>query len=659
MPNIMDLVIASVYGIPKPALPVIKSGRESEFALLKMALDNLLDNHPHLTEQYKYQILLEHVQHPGVRSMHDPRPYSTALQALQERYGQPRLLVQSEIAAILNTPVIRIGDIEAFDNFSLSVRSLVGMLLSLEGPHGSEIKCGSHVDGLLSKLPVQYRDSFVEYCINRGILTGKANQTYSIQDLSTWLQSKSRAKRITERAAELHRHEKPRTARERPPAKQGPTVYLSTAPQLNVTPRPPIKTQVHADLPKPYCPYCNIRDHFLGSCEEFKKLPKSDILKWTKEKDRCHRCGRRHKADKCTLKKTCNVCKELHLTILHDANLVKTTNNHMVASSSPELLYMDQPNRSHKVMLKVVNVFLHKGGRTLATHAILDDGADHSVVLPEAVQILQLQNQPETISLCTVRQDVVQLNGASVSFGISPINQPDKIHAITGAFTADNLGLSEHTYPVNRLQSQYPHLQGIPLQAINHARPLVLIGSDYADLITPLDPVVMVPPGGPLVVHTRLGWALQGPASMAHSQQLSMSYNLTCFKSELLRNVERLWQIDTLPYINEKTVTRSRQDNLALDLLQSKTVRIDVDGVMRYATPLLRAPNIPVFHAPKEAVLPRLRATEKRLSKDPKMAALYQEELEKLIQSGFIIKIPPEQEDQPVETWYFPHHGRT
>lgn len=64
-PNVTDLVLASAYGIPKPSLPVFKSGRESDFALLKMALDNLLDNHTHLTEQFKYQVLLEHLKHPG------------------------------------------------------------------------------------------------------------------------------------------------------------------------------------------------------------------------------------------------------------------------------------------------------------------------------------------------------------------------------------------------------------------------------------------------------------------------------------------------------------------------------------------------------------------------------------------------------------------
>lgn len=67
--TVMDLVMASAYGIPKPSLPVFKSGQESDFALFKLALDNLLDNHPHLTEQYKYEILLEHLQHPGAHKL--------------------------------------------------------------------------------------------------------------------------------------------------------------------------------------------------------------------------------------------------------------------------------------------------------------------------------------------------------------------------------------------------------------------------------------------------------------------------------------------------------------------------------------------------------------------------------------------------------------
>lgn len=127
---------------------------------------------------------------------------------------------------ILNSPIIRIGNAEAFDDFSLSVHALVGMLLSLEGTNGSQLRSGSHVDRLLSKLPVQYLDGFVELCINRGILTGQTTKTYSLLDLSTWLQLKSRAKRIS--AVELHKQEGPQAGK-RQPSRQASAIYLSTS----------------------------------------------------------------------------------------------------------------------------------------------------------------------------------------------------------------------------------------------------------------------------------------------------------------------------------------------------------------------------------------------------------------------------------------------
>ncbi len=70
--------------------------------------------------------------------MYDPRPYTTALYALQDMYGQSRQLVQSELGVILNAPAVKFGDAEAFDSFNLSIQTLVGMLRTLEGPKGYE-----------------------------------------------------------------------------------------------------------------------------------------------------------------------------------------------------------------------------------------------------------------------------------------------------------------------------------------------------------------------------------------------------------------------------------------------------------------------------------------------------------------------------------------
>ncbi len=294
----------------------------------------------------------------------------------------------------------------------------------------------------------------------------------------------------------------------------------------------------------------------------------------------------------------------------------------------------------------------------MEAYAILDDGSERTIILHEAVKKLNLKGQPEDLVLCTVRQDTQTIHGAAVTFTVSSVANPRKPFRIRSAFTANSLGLAEHTHPVKVLQKRYKHLAGLPLQHLHKVRPVVLIGSDCPHLITPIEPVRLGPPGGPAAVRTRLGWTLQGPAQEVTSRLSPQQCLFTSLRpsNELYSNVEKLWKMDILPYQNEKILTRSKQDQECIQLLQDKTVRVDVNGIQRYATPLLRAKGMPCLHAPKEAVLPQLRGIENRLNKNPEQAAAYQEEIARLQQAGYISKLPPEQVDHSRESWYIPHH---
>lgn len=46
------------------------------------------------------------------------------------------------------------------------------MLWTLEGPGGSQLQCGSHVDFLLGKMPHTYPVYFMRHCMKDGILVG-------------------------------------------------------------------------------------------------------------------------------------------------------------------------------------------------------------------------------------------------------------------------------------------------------------------------------------------------------------------------------------------------------------------------------------------------------------------------------------------------------
>uniref|UniRef100_A0AAV2ME43 C1q domain-containing protein n=1 Tax=Knipowitschia caucasica TaxID=637954 RepID=A0AAV2ME43_KNICA len=169
------------YRGPRPSIPKLINRDPGEFARLKMALENLLPLDS--TELFKYQVLLDHLYLEEAELiadayLHSTTPFSDTMAALNDKLGQPHQLALRRIAAVMDSPDIRKGDVVAFEKFSLQIQSLVGMLKTL-GPDGEvELQCGSHVARLLSKLPPEQRADFRRCVYNR------SGQTYTLNDLT-------------------------------------------------------------------------------------------------------------------------------------------------------------------------------------------------------------------------------------------------------------------------------------------------------------------------------------------------------------------------------------------------------------------------------------------------------------------------------------------
>lgn len=650
-----------VYRGPKPTIPRFIHSDPSEFARLRMALENLLP--PNATELFKYQILVDHLKLDEARLIADaylnsPKPYTDTMAALHDKFGQPHQLALRKIASVLDGPEIRRGDTVAFQRFSLQVQSLVGLLqtLGLEGE--AELNCGSHVARLISKLPAEQRADFRRHQFKQ------PGSTYTLYDLSAWLRQESWCQGFDGQAGVRSSRERTSVKAEARPGRQTVTVLHNLKGPSEHT-FPPVKeSRARGKVKnKAYCAYCESTEHYFSQCDDVAKLSKEEIKDWIQVNKRCWRCARTHLAAQCTLKKPCSRCQGKHLLALHEVNARTEGNNAGMAakeescltSSASGSLYLDRHGAGNRVMLKIVPVLLSHGERTLDTYAILDDGSERTMLLPAAAKTLGLAGIPEDLPLRTVRQDIQMLHGHTVSFSVSAATNPGSYYKIDGAFTADRLNLAHHTYPIDQLRRKYKYLHGIPVPALKEAKPLLLIGSDQPHLITPIEPVRLGPPGGPAAVHTRLGWTLQGPSLfMGRQTQPVLSLYTSAQSDELLKHVERLWQVDVVPYRSEKEVTRSKQDQQAVALLEARTTRRMVDGVFRYATPLLRHPQMPPLNAPKESVMPMLRSTERRLLKDPSRADAYRAEMQKLIQSGAVKEVT--HETSPKENWYIPHH---
>lgn len=213
-----------------------------------------------------------------------------------------------------------------------------------------------------------------------------------------------------------------------------------------------------------------------------------------------------------------------------------------------------------------------------------------TVILAAAVKHLGLCGEVESLKLKTIRQNVLKLQGMAVSFEVSANTHPCTYNSISQAFTATELQLAEQSCPGDKLVRKYNHLKGVPLHTFNKVQPMLLIGSDHSHLITLIHPVHAEPIGAPVAVCTRLGWAVQGPTNFlqhppGESSFLHLSVDTPC--SDLHKGVQHLWQLDILPYKSKREVTQSKQDQAALTMLDEKTTTVIVDGVTRYAMPLL------------------------------------------------------------------------
>lgn len=87
-------------------------------------------------------------------------------------------------------------------------------------------------------------------------------------------------------------------------------------------------------------------------------------------------------------------------------------------------------------------------------------------------------------------------------------------------------------------------------------------------------------------------------------------------------------------------------------MLEAKTIRVSVDGVERYATPLLRKKDFPQLHVSPEVVKGLLRSTERKLVKHPDLALIYNQEIKRLVDSGYVVKLSTEELNTSTESWY-------
>ena len=91
------------------------------------------------------------------------------------------------------------------------------------------------------------------------------------------------------------------------------------------------------------------------------------------------------------------------ISVLHDLIPKAQKEQSMLMVGAAKEPYLDQQNRSLRVMLKVVKVTLQSEGRSMDTFTVLDDGSERTIILPTAACHLNLEGTAETLNLRMVQ----------------------------------------------------------------------------------------------------------------------------------------------------------------------------------------------------------------------------------------------------------------
>ncbi|KAL0152885.1 hypothetical protein M9458_051818 [Cirrhinus mrigala] len=348
----------TVYRGPPPTIPKFTRPDPSEFARLRIALENLFP--PDGTELFKYQILVDHLKLEDAKMIADANlnsptpsldvgacrarrarpvpaqapcgflhrqqsedlaeereesqeegggltfdafkmlhPFTDTMSALREKYGQPHQLALRRIASVLDSPDVRRGDIPAFQRFALQVQSLVGLLRTLGHDGELELSCGSHVARLLNKLPPEQRAEFRRHMFRQ------PGSTPNLVDFSNWLRYETSCHSYDAELMPKSSYAGKRSVAilhgvgtsSAPSSSWSPPTVESAMPRRgSVQPAKPANT-------KRYCPFCNASEHYLSQCTSFAQITPDKVKTWIRSHSRCWRCARSHHAAQCDLKK--------------------------------------------------------------------------------------------------------------------------------------------------------------------------------------------------------------------------------------------------------------------------------------------------------------------------------------------------------------------
>lgn len=278
------------------------------------------------------------------------------------------------------------------------------------------------------------------------------------------------------------------------------------------------------------CKFCRRNKHALPDCSQFKRAMRKDRWRFVRANNLCYKClcARHPDKNECTAE-NCNVeaCGEAHHQMLHwkkpevarreSSAPPNDTATDTASAAASELVShaITRAAQCHEVsvikpktnvILKIVPVTIHGPRSSVATHALLDDGATVTLIAADLADKVGLHGERVTMRASGAWDSELLCETEIIKCKISN-SDGNKFDLRARKLKELNLPLQLFTSNVNYCENISSNNN--PIICDTNVKPKMLIGQDNYDLIAPIL-CKRYKPGGPYITQTLLGWCVHG-----------------------------------------------------------------------------------------------------------------------------------------------------
>ena len=450
------------------------------------------------------------------------------MECLTSRFDRPRLIHQTHVKKILESPQLHDGNSKELRRLHDTVQQHVRALKSMS-----------------EEPSLSFITSIIELKLDATTMFEWQRHTQSQSEIPHYLEI---LKFLDFRAQALEISMPLKKQSARPDNRN-----KGTFPNSKTVPSCAIKL----DSSNSQCLLCKTEKHPLYSCPRFKSLPHDKKVSFVKVNNLCMNClGKGHFVTDCKSLYRCKRCQNPHHTALH----IDTSRRHQFpgSDSSTTLPIQGEVSANTAIKLKSSSFLMtcririvSPNGSSIEARALLDSALSASFVSERLAQTLQLKHSRQRISVSGIGGISPQAPVQSVtSFKILPSNSTESTcmfevtALVVPRVTCD---LPTCSVPFNPIWS---HLIDLPLADPEFGTPGrvdVLLGVDVFTNVL-LNGRRKGPPGSPVSMETSFGWVLCGSAtSICHSPTVTTCHASVETGDDLLR---KFLEIDEPPTLN-------------------------------------------------------------------------------------------------------------